>query len=102
MTARRVLVTGMGIVSCLGNDLDTVARALHDGRSGIGPAPEFAANGLASQVAGIPALDSLPPVKRPLRRFMSEPSLYAYHAMTAALADAGLKENDVSGERTLA
>lgn len=90
----------MGIVSCLGNDLDTVARALHDGRSGIGPAPEFAANGLASQVAGIPSLDSLPPVKRPLRRFMSEPSLYAYHAMTAALADAGLKEDGISGERT--
>jgi 3-oxoacyl-[acyl-carrier-protein] synthase-1 len=100
LTARRVLVTGMGIVSCLGNDLDTVARALRDGRSGIGPAPEFAAHGLASQVAGIPSLDSLPAVKRSLRRFMSEPALYAYHAMIAALADAGLAEADISGERT--
>lgn len=90
----------MGIVSCIGNDLDTVARALREGRSGIGPAPEFAANGLASQVAGIPSLDTLPPVKRSLRRFMSEPSLYAYHAMTAALADAGLKETDITDERT--
>src|SRR5262245_57501814 len=90
----------MGIVSCLGNDLDTVARALHDGRSGIGAAPEFAANGLASQVAGIPSLDSLPALKRSLRRFMSEPALYAYHAMTAALADAGLEETEITGERT--
>ena len=100
MTARRVLVTGMGIVSCIGNDLDTVARALREGRSGIGPAPAFAANGLASHVAGIPSLDSLPAVRRPLRRFMSEPALYAYHAMSAALADAGLKEADVASERT--
>ena len=90
----------MGIVSCLGNDLETVARALREGRSGIGPAPEFAANGLSSQVAGIPSLDSLPAVKRPLRRFMSDPALYAYHAMNAALADASLKETDVSDERT--
>ena len=100
MSARRVLVTGMGIVSCIGNDLDSVARALREGRSGIGPAPEFAANGLASHVAGIPSLDSLPPVKRPLRRFMSDPALYAYHAMNAALADAGLEESEISGERT--
>jgi len=100
LTARRVLVTGMGIVSCLGNDLDAVARALHDGRSGIGPAPEFVANGLASQVAGIPSLDSLPAVKRPLRRFMSDPALYAYHAMNAALGDARLEEADITGERT--
>ena len=100
MTPRRVLVTGMGIVSCLGNDLETVARALHDGRPGIAAAPEFAAHGLASQVAGIPSLESLPAVKRPLRRFMSDPALYAYHAMTAALADAGLNEADISSERT--
>ena len=90
----------MGIVSCIGNDLDSVARALREGRSGIGPAPEFAQNGLASQVAGIPSLDSLPPIKRPLRRFMSDPALYAYHAMSAALADAGLKDADITDERT--
>jgi len=100
LTARRVLVTGMGIVSCLGNDLETVVRALHDGRSGIGPAPDYAEHGLASQVAGVPSLDSLPPVKRPLRRFMSDTALYAYHAMVSALADAGLEEADVASERT--
>jgi 3-oxoacyl-[acyl-carrier-protein] synthase-1 len=100
LSSRRVLVTGMGIVSCIGNDLDSVARSLREGRSGIGPAPEFAENGLASQVAGIPSLDSLPPIKRPLRRCMSDPPLYAYHAMNAALADAGLKDTDITDERT--
>jgi len=100
LSARRVLVTGMGIVSCIGNDLDSVARSLREGRSGIVAAPEFAENGLASQVAGIPSLDSLPPVKRPLRRFMSDPALYAYHAMSAALADAGLEDGEITDERT--
>jgi len=97
---RRVVVTGMGIVSCIGNDLDTVARALREGRSGITAAPEFAEAGLGSQVAGIPSLESLPPVKRPLRRFMPDPSLYAYHAASAALADAGLSEAEITSERT--
>lgn len=100
MTARRVLVTGMGIVSCIGNDLGGVARALREGRSGIAAAPEFIAAGLGSQIAGIPSLESLPPVKRPLRRFMPDPSLYAYHAASAALADAGLSEAEITSERT--
>ena len=89
----------MGIVCCIGNDLETVARSLREGRSGIAPAPEFIEAGLASQIAGIPSLDSLPPVKRPLRRFMPDPSLYAYHAARAALADAALAEGDITGER---
>jgi len=97
---RRVLVTGMGIVSCIGNDLGTVLRALREGRSGIAAAPEFIEAGLGSQIAGIPSLDSLPPVKRPLRRFMPEPSLYAYHAASAAFADAGWSEAEITSERT--
>ncbi|HUQ24868.1 MAG TPA: beta-ketoacyl synthase N-terminal-like domain-containing protein [Burkholderiales bacterium] len=97
---RRVAITGMGIVSCIGNDLETVAHALREGRSGIAAAPEFIEAGLASQVAGIPSLDSLPPVKRPLRRFMPDPALYAYHAMRAALADAQLSEAEITSERT--
>ena len=100
MTVRRVLVTGMGIVSCIGNDLGTVLRALREGRSGIAAAPEFIEAGLGSQIAGIPSLDSLPPVKRPLRRFMPEPSLYAYHAASAAFADAGWSEAEITSERT--
>jgi len=100
LTARRVVVTGMGIVSCIGNDLGTVLRALREGRSGIAAAPEFIEAGLGSQIAGIPSLDSLPPVKRPLRRFMPEPSLYAYHAASAAFADAGWSEAEITSERT--
>lgn len=96
---RRAVVTGMGIVSCIGNDLDTVAGALREGRSGIVAAPEFAEAGLGSQVAGIPSLESLPQIKRSLRRFMPDPSLYAYHATLAALADAGVAEGEVSNER---
>ena len=99
MSSRRVVVTGMGIVACIGNDLETVAAALREGRSGITAAPEFVEAGLASQVAGIPSLESLPPVKRSLRRFMPDPSLYAYHAAVAALADARLAEGDLTGER---
>jgi 3-oxoacyl-[acyl-carrier-protein] synthase I len=99
LSSRRVVVTGMGIVACIGNDLETVASALREGRSGIAAAPEFVEAGLSSQVAGIPSLESLPPVKRSLRRFMPDPSLYAYHAATAALADAGLAEGDVTSER---
>lgn len=90
----------MGIVCCIGNDLETVARALREGRSGIVPAPEFIEAGLASQIAGIPSLESLPTVKRPLRRFMPDPALYAYHATNAALADASLSEAEVTSERT--
>jgi len=100
LTARRVVVTGMGIVSCIGNDLGTVARALREGRSGIAAAPEFIEAGLGSQIAGIPSLEALPPVKRPLRRFMPDPSLYAYHAASAALADAGLRDAEITSERT--
>ncbi len=78
----------MGIVSCIGNGLDEVANALRGGVPGIGPASEFAAAGLRSRVAGIPSLEGLPTVKRTLRRFMSDPALYAYHAACGALADA--------------
>lgn len=90
----------MGIVSCIGNDLDTVARALRERRSGIAAAPAFAEAGVSSQVAGVPSLDSLPPVGRPLRRFMSDPALYAYHATRAALADAALAEDAIANSRT--
>jgi 3-oxoacyl-[acyl-carrier-protein] synthase-1 len=97
---RRVAVTGMGIVSCIGNDLDKVANALRRGVPGIGPAPEFAAAGLRSRVAGIPSLEGLPPVKRTLRRFMSDPALYAYHAACGAIADAKLPAELLGSPRT--
>ncbi len=97
---RRVVVTGMGIVSCIGNELAQVAESLKSGRSGIRAAPEFIAAGLSSQVAGVPSLESLPQVKRSMRRFMSDSALYAFHAGTAAIADAALDAARVTDPRT--
>jgi 3-oxoacyl-[acyl-carrier-protein] synthase-1 len=97
---RRVVITGRGIVSCIGSRLDEVATALKAGRSGIRHVPEFAQAGLRSEIAGLPALDSLPPVPRPLRRFMADTALYAYHAASAAIAEAGLDSGRLASERT--
>ena len=87
---RRVVVTGMGIVSCLGNLPATVARALRDGRSGIRAIPEYVERGLRSQVAGVPQIDLDAAIDRKLKRFMGDAAAYAYVAMRAAIADAGL------------
>ncbi len=87
---RRVVVTGMGIVSCLGNLPATVARALRDGRSGIRAIPEYLERGLRSQVAGVPQVDLDAAIDRKLKRFMGDAAAYAYVAMRAAIADAGL------------
>lgn len=97
---RRVAVTGMGIVSCLGNDLDTVERALRDGRSGLRYVPEYAELGLRSCVAGIPDISGEPSIDRKIRRFMGDAALYAHHAMRHALADAGLTQEMISTPRT--
>ncbi|MBS0382889.1 MAG: beta-ketoacyl-ACP synthase I [Proteobacteria bacterium] len=87
---RRVVVTGMGVVSCLGNALDAVSQALRDLRSGIIARPEYAAVGLRSQVAGVPQIDLDATIDRKLRRFMGDAAAYAYVAMRDAIADAGL------------
>ncbi len=97
---RRVAITGIGIVSCLGNDLDTVALALREGRSGVRHMPEYAKLGLRSCVAGVPDVSHEPPVDRKIRRFMGDAALYAYHAMRSALADAGLRNEDITTPRT--
>lgn len=87
---RRVVVTGMGIVSCLGNLPSTVADALREGTSGIRAMSEFAAHGLRSQVAGVPDIDLDAAIDRKLKRFMGDAAAYACVAMRAAVADAGL------------
>lgn len=86
---RRVVVTGMGIVSCLGNLPSTVANALREGISGIRAMSEFAAHGLRSQVAGVPDIDLDAAIDRKLKRFMGDAAAYACVAMRAAIADAG-------------
>ncbi len=97
---RRIAITGMGIVSCLGNDVDTVSTALREGRSGIRALPDHAEMGLRSQVGGRIELDTEALIDRKLRRFMGDASAYAYVALRDAIADAGLDEAVVSHPRT--
>jgi 3-oxoacyl-[acyl-carrier-protein] synthase-1 len=97
---RRVVVTGMGVVSCLGNDLDTVSDALLHGRSGIRRAAEYAERGLRSQVAGRPVIDLEAAIDRRDLRFMGDASAYAAIAMRQAIDDSGLEPDQVSNPRT--
>ncbi len=87
---KRVVITGLGLVSCLGNDRDSVARSLREGRSGIRAIPEYAEMGFRSQVAGQPEVDLDARLDRKQKRFMSDTSAYACLSMQDALADAGL------------
>ncbi|WP_136681590.1 beta-ketoacyl-ACP synthase I [Neptunomonas sp. XY-337] len=97
---RRVVVTGMGIVSCLGNDKETVLESLKEGRSGIKFQEEYKELGFRSHVAGSIDIDLESKIDRKLRRFMGNAAAYSYLAMEQAIADAGLTEEQVSNERT--
>ena len=97
---RRVVITGMGIGSCLGNDQASVAAALREGRSGIRHVPEYAELGLRSQVAGVPEIDLEAQIERKQKRFMGDAAAYAHVAMRDAIADAGLETSQVSHERS--
>ena len=98
---RRVVVTGMGIVSSLGNNQSEVLDSLRAGRSGITYQPEYAEHGLRSQVAGsIKNLDIESMIDRKLMRFMANGHAYAWIAMQEAIADAQLSEALVSNLRT--
>src|SRR5690606_38996514 len=97
---RRVVVTGMGIVSCLGNDPDSVSAALRDGRSGISHQPDYATLGLRSQVAGVPQIDLDAIIDRTQRRFMGDAAAYAHVATTQAIADSGLAAAQIASDRT--
>lgn len=97
---RRVVVTGMGIVSCIGNDLGTVASALREGHSGIRADASYAEKGLRSQVSGVPQIDLEALIDRKLRRFMGDAAAYAYVALRDAIAQSGLDESQVSNPRT--
>ena len=88
---QRVVVTGMGLTSCLGRELDTVSTSLREGRSGIRYIPEYEELGLRSRVAGDPGLDLDALVDRKLRRFMGDAAAHAYVAAMDAVAHAGLE-----------
>jgi 3-oxoacyl-[acyl-carrier-protein] synthase-1 len=97
---RRVVVTGMGIVSSIGNDKEEVAQSLKDGRSGIEFCEEYAERGFRSQVHGSIKLDVADHVDRKALRFMGDGAAYNYIAMQQAIEDAGLSESEVSNERS--
>ncbi|WP_297830794.1 beta-ketoacyl-ACP synthase I [Thermomonas sp.] len=97
---RRVAITGMGITSCLGNDLDSVSRSLRESRSGIRLLPDAVERGLRSQVGGAVDLDLDAVIDRKLKRFMSDAAAYSYIALRDAIADAGLPDALVCSPRT--
>jgi 3-oxoacyl-[acyl-carrier-protein] synthase I len=96
---RRVVVTGMGIVSSIGNNTQEVTASLREAKSGISPAEKYKELGFRSQVHGQPTYD-LDTVDRRVRRFMADGAAWNYVAMQQAIADSGLEESDVKNERT--
>ena len=97
---RRVVVTGIGTVSSLGNNKEETAAALREGRSGIEFIPEYEELGFRSHVAGTIHVDIEDRIDRKLRRFMGNSSAYNYIAMQEAVEDSGLTQDMVSSPRT--
>jgi len=97
---RRVVVTGLGIISSIGNNKDEVAASLREGRSGIVAQPEYAEYKFRSQVAGTLKIDLAEHIDRKALRFMGDGAAYNYLAMQQAIEDSGLAPEDISNERT--
>lgn len=97
---RRVVVTGLGIVSCIGNDVESVIESLKAGKSGIKFQPEYQDAGLRSNVAGSVDIDLKEHIDRRVMRFMGDAAAFAYISMQQAIEDAKLGEDLVSNERT--
>lgn len=97
---RRVVVTGMGIVSPLGNNPEEVKKSLYEGKSGIVAAEEYTKLGFRCQVHGSPTLDPIESLGRRTARFMGAGAAWNYIAMEQAIEDAGLSEDQVTNERT--
>ncbi len=97
---KRVVITGMGIVSCLGNDKETVTQSLLESRSGIVFREDFQEMGLRCNVAASLDLDPTEYIDRKVLRFMGPSAAYGYIAMDRAITDSGLSEDQVSNVRT--
>ncbi len=97
---RRVVVTGMGIVSSIGNNKKEALAALRQGKSGIEFCEEYRDMGFRSHIHGSLKIDLDTLVDRRARRFMGDGAAYNFVAMEQAIADAGLEDNDISNERT--
>ncbi len=97
---RRVVITGLGIVSSIGNNKTDVLRALREGRSGIQFSQEYADLGFRSHVYGAININIEELIDRKLRRFMGDSAAFNYIAMQEAIADSGLQEKDISNPRS--
>ena len=97
---RRVVITGMGIIGCLGNNKEEVLSSLINQQSGIQFVADYKDQGLRSHIAGRPNIDLNGLISRKLKRFMGDSSAYAYLSLQQAIADAGLTHNQVSHIRT--
>jgi len=97
---KRVVVTGLGITSCLGLDAESVTESLRTGRSGIKFKQEYADMGFRSHIAGSVEIDFKEYIDRKVLRFMGDAAAYAYISMQQAIDDAGLTEDQVSNART--
>jgi 3-oxoacyl-[acyl-carrier-protein] synthase-1 len=97
---RRVVVTGMGIVSSIGNNTNEVLASLREAKSGVSAAPEYAELGFRCQVHAAPSIDWESMVDRRAARFLAQGTAYGHIAMEQAIADSGLEDGEVSNERT--
>jgi 3-oxoacyl-[acyl-carrier-protein] synthase-1 len=97
---RRVVITGLGAVSCLGNSKEDITESLRLGRSGIVANESFQEMGMRSQVSGSVNIDTKELIDRKVLRFMGNAAAYAYIAMQQAIVDSGLEESDISNIRT--
>ena len=97
---RRVVVTGMGIVSSIGNNTQEVLASLREAKSGITHAEEFAKRGFKCQVQGMPTLDPAGTVDRRAMRFLGQGAAWNHVAMEQAIRDSGVEQNDISNPRT--
>jgi 3-oxoacyl-[acyl-carrier-protein] synthase-1 len=97
---RRVVITGLGIVSSIGIDANEVTSSLRNGKSGICFAPEYAEHGFRSQIHGLPKIEVADYIDKRQLRFMGEGAAFNYIAMQQAIKDSGLTEKEVSNERT--
>jgi len=97
---KRAVITGIGIISCLGNDKTSVTDSLRHARSGITSREIYKEMGMRSHVAAAPVIDLKASIDRKQFRFMGDAAAYAYLAMQQAIDDAGLTEAEVSNERT--
>ncbi len=97
---KRVVVTGMGIVSCLGNNKQSVLESLRNGKSGIQFQTEYEEMGMRSHVAGSVNIDVNEFIDRKVKRFMGDAAAYSYIALQQAIEDSGLCESDISNVRT--